>query len=196
MGFPYIRIVACENNVKSLTYGNRWGAYLCNASWRKLLLWWSRVDPDHWPFILPCLFVFHLHRALPVCHEDCRAVCLHDVIQTSQPLLREGALISQRYFKRWGNAGRPHRASNLPKFTPASSVARIWTQFLLKGISAWFLSISLVSLSLHLRRPEDNLGCHSSGAVYVCFWDRVSCCPAACEASQAVWWASHKDLSF
>lgn len=50
--------------------------------------------------ILPRLFVLHLHRALPVCHADCRAICLHDVIQTSQPLLREGALISQCYFKK------------------------------------------------------------------------------------------------
>lgn len=94
-----------------------------------------------WLFILPRSFVLHLHRALPVCHADCWTICLHDVIQTSQPLLREGALISQCYFKRWGNAGRPH--CNLPKFTPASRVAGIWSQFLPKGLSAWFLSLSL-----------------------------------------------------
>lgn len=49
------------------------------------------------------------------------------------------------------------------------------------------LWVCMCAYDVYTWKREDSLGCHSSGAVQLVFWDRISHWPRACWCCHAVW---------
>jgi hypothetical protein len=139
------------------------------------------------------LFVPNLHGELPVCHADCWVICLHYVIQTSQLLLGEDALISAIFKDEAMEGGSTEQASCLSSHQ--HQVAGIWTWSDSLGshfplISAVCLSVCLsvclCSLHVEVRRQP--------WLSFLSFWDEVSHCSGACQASHTGWWMNPEIL--